>query len=103
MISINPDELIPVLEKNPWTTMLILFYTTTCNKCHFWMDELDKLDWVDVFKCDIQDSAEAINKFNIQSVPTLIKFVNGIEENRIEEVQPNSVVKEVFELEKAEE
>ena len=92
------DEFISEHQK-----VIILFYSDTCNKCHFWIKNLTGLldeyteDWDPyVVAYNAWEDSELCNKLNITSVPMLIAFENGEELWRLDEIQTNDFIKDYF-------
>lgn len=79
--------------------VLVLCYSDTCNKCHFWEQELSKLELdIGIWKYNAGDDQEFCKEFELTNVPVLILFENGKAVKRLEEVQPNDYVLSYFEL-----
>lgn len=101
---------IPIIYK--WTLdefisqhnkVLILFYSDTCIKCHFWIKNLTSLadkwddDWEPfVVAYNAWEDIDICNKLNISSVPMLIAFEDWEEIWRLDEIQPNDFIKNYF-------
>lgn len=101
---------IPIISK--WTLdefisqhnkVLILFYSDTCSKCHFWIKNLTSLaderdeDWEPfVIAYNAWEDIDICNKLNISSVPMLIAFEDWEEIWRLDEIQPNDFIKNYF-------
>lgn len=83
--------------------VIVLFYSDTCNKCHFWIKNLAALtderteDWDPyIVAYNAWEDSELCNKLNITSVPMLIAFENGEELGRLDEIQTNDFIKNYF-------
>lgn len=92
------DEFISEHQK-----VIMLFYSDTCNKCHFWIKNLTWLldeyieDWDPyIVAYNAWEDSELCNKLNITSVPMLIAFENGEELWRLDEIQTNDFIKDYF-------
>lgn len=80
--------------------VLVLCYSDTCNKCHFWETELAKLElniWIG--KYNAGNDPEFCKDFDLTNVPVLVLFENGKAIKKLEEVQPNDYVLSYFEIE----
>ena len=94
----NVKSLIKDCEK-----VLIFYITETCNKCHFWMSDLEKhIDeineaWVQIYIYDASKDPEACKDLNINAAPTLIYYKDWEEVNRLEEVSPFDLVRKLYE------
>ena len=83
--------------------VLILFYSDTCIKCHFWIKNLASLtdEWTEdwnplVVAYNAWEDVDICNKLNISSVPMLIAFEDWEEIWRLDEIQPNDFIKNYF-------
>lgn len=84
--------------------VIVIFFSDTCNKCHFWMNNLIDLadeydeDWDPfVVAYNAWEDSELCSRLNLTSVPMLIAFENWEEIGRIDEVQTNDFIKNYFE------
>lgn len=83
--------------------VIVIFYSDTCNKCHFRMNNLIDLavEWWDnsdpfVVAYDAGNDSELCEKLWLTSVPMLIAFENEEEIWRLDEVQTNDFIKDYF-------
>ena len=83
--------------------VIVIFYSDTCNKCHFWMNNLIDLAWERwedwdpfVVAYDAWSDAYLCERLWLSSVPVLIAFENWEEIGRIDEVQTNDFIKDYF-------
>lgn len=83
--------------------VIVIFYSDTCNKCHFRMNNLIDLaiEWWDnsdpfVVAYDAGNDSELCDRLWLTSVPMLIAFENWEELWRIDEVQTNDFIKDYF-------
>lgn len=83
--------------------VIVIFYSDTCNKCHFRMNNLIDLavEWWDnsdpfVVAYDAGNDSELCEKLWLTSVPMLIAFENWEEIWRLDEVQTNDFIKNYF-------
>lgn len=85
--------------ENAWN-VLVLCYTETCNKCHFWESELSKLEWMEIaiWKYDVSKDPEFCKTYDIMEVPALLLFENWRVIKRLNEIQNNEYVLTYFEL-----
>ena len=88
---------------NSHQKIIVLFYSDTCSKCHFWIKNLASLtdEWTEdwdpyVVAYNAWEDMEACNKLNISSVPMLIAFENWEEIWRLDEIQTNDFIKDYF-------
>lgn len=83
--------------------VIVIFYSDTCNKCHFRMNNLIDLaiEWWDnsdpfVVAYDAGNDSELCDRLWLTSVPMLIAFENWEEIWRLDEVQTNDFIKDYF-------
>ena len=83
--------------------VIVIFYSDTCGKCHFRMDNLADLaderdeDWDPfVVAYNAWDDPEVCKRLELFNVPMLIAFENGEEIWRIDEIQTNDFIKQKF-------
>lgn len=83
--------------------VIVIFYSDTCNKCHFRMNNLIDLavEWWDnsdpfVVAYDAGNDSALCEQLWLTSVPMLIAFENWEEIWRLDEVQTNDFIKDYF-------
>lgn len=82
--------------------VMILFITDTCNKCHFWMTDLEKHiddlqeDKVQIYIYDAWKDPDACQELNISTAPTLVYYKDWEEAGRLEEVSPFDLVVNLY-------
>lgn len=88
---------------NSHQKVIVLFYSDTCSKCHFWIKNLASLtdEWTEdwdpyIVAYNAWEDVDTCNKLNISSVPMLIAFENWEEIWRLDEIQPNDFIKDYF-------
>lgn len=87
-------------------SVLLLCYTDTCNKCHFWEWELSKLeDEIDVpmWKYNAGNDADFCKKYDLTEVPVLLLLESWRVVKKLPEIQNNEYVLTYFELNKCQE
>lgn len=62
--------------------VLIDFYADWCGPCKMLLPILDEIDFTDVLKVNVDELPEIAKRFGVMSIPTLIFFNNGLEQNR---------------------
>ena len=62
--------------------VLIDFYADWCGPCKMLLPILDEIDFTDVLKVNVDEQPEIAKRFGVMSIPTLIFFNNGLEQNR---------------------
>lgn len=58
------------------------FYADWCGPCKMLLPILDEIDFTDVLKVNVDELPEIAKRFGVMSIPTLIFFNNGLEQNR---------------------
>lgn len=83
--------------------VIVLFYSDTCSKCHFWIKNLSSLtdEWTEdwdpyIVAYNAWEDIDMCNKLNISSVPMLIAFEDWEEIWRLDEIQTNDFIKDYF-------
>ena len=81
MITHNDDNIDQLLDEN--TRVIILFGATWCGPCKafkpkFQTISLENPDIVFAY-CDVEETRATTSDLNIQSVPTIVGFFDGIE------------------------
>ena len=61
---------------------IIDFYADWCGPCKMLLPILDEIDFTDVLKVNVDEQPEIAKRFGVMSIPTLIFFNNGLEQNR---------------------
>lgn len=81
--------------------VIVIFFSDTCNKCHFRMNNLIDLadeydeDWDPfVVAYNAWEDPELCKRLNLTTVPMLVAFENWEEIGRIDEVQTNDFIKD---------
>lgn len=83
--------------------VIVIFFSDTCNKCHFRMSNLVDLAWERdedwdpyVVAYNAWEDLDLCKSLDILNVPLLIAFENGEEVWRMDEVQTNDFIKKHF-------
>ena len=80
--------------------VLVLCYSDTCNKCHFWESELSKLEWlsIPIWKYNAWNDPTFCSMYDITQVPVLMLLESWRVKKKLDEVQNNEYVLTYFEL-----
>ena len=62
--------------------VIVDFYADWCGPCKMLLPILDEIDFTDVLKVNVDELPEIAKRFGVMSIPTLIFFNNGLEQNR---------------------
>jgi len=83
--------------------VIVLFYSDTCNKCHFWIKNLVSLtdEWTEdwdpyIVAYNAWEDPILCKRLEIASVPMLVAFENWEEIWRLDEIQTNDFIKDYF-------
>lgn len=59
--------------------VIVDFYAEWCGPCKMQARVLDELNEYNIVRINVDDEPELAKKYGVMSIPTLIKFKNGIE------------------------
>ncbi len=62
--------------------VLVDFYADWCGPCKMLLPVLDEIDFTDVIKVNVDEYPEIAKRFGIMSIPSLLFFKNGLEQDR---------------------
>jgi len=85
MITRNDEDIEQLLDEN--TRVIVLFGATWCGPCKtfkpkFQTVSLENPDIVFAY-CDVEETRDLSTDLNVQSVPTVISFFDGIEDETV--------------------
>lgn len=61
---------------------IVDFYADWCGPCKMLIPVLDEIDFTDVIKVNVDEFPGIAQKFGIMSIPSLLFFKNGLEQDR---------------------
>ncbi len=61
---------------------IVDFYADWCGPCKMLIPVLEEIDFTDVIKVNVDEYPEIAQKFGIMSIPSLLFFKNGLEQDR---------------------
>ncbi len=61
---------------------IVDFYADWCGPCKMLIPVLDEVDFTDVIKVNVDEYPGIAQKFGIMSIPSLLFFKNGLEQDR---------------------
>lgn len=77
-------------------TCIVDFYADWCGPCKMLLPVLDEIDFVDIIKVNVDEYPEIAKKFGIMSIPTLVFFKDGLEQEREIGYRGIDEIKETF-------
>jgi thioredoxin-like negative regulator of GroEL len=78
---------------------LIKFASPTCNPCKILENQIKDVDFgVPVEKVDISIDKDAVNKYNLRSLPTVIMFRGDLEVGRLVGIKTVQDIKDLVKL-----
>ena len=89
----SETEFYKIIEKE---TCIVDFYADWCSPCQMLLPVLDEIDFTDVYKVNVDKWANIAKKFGIMSIPTLIFFKGGLEQEREIGYRGLEEIKETF-------
>ena len=63
-------------------TCIVAFYADWCGPCKMLLPVLDEIDFTDIIKVNVDEFPDIAKRFGIMSIPTLIFFKDGLEQER---------------------
>ena len=77
-------------------TCIVDFYADWCGPCKMLLPVLDEIDFTDIIKVNVDLFPEIAKKFGIMSIPTLVFFKDGLEQEREIGYRGLDEIKETF-------
>ena len=77
-------------------TCIVDFYADWCGPCKMLLPVLDEIDFTDIIKINVDEYPEIAKKFGIMSIPTLVFFKDGLEQEREIGYRGIDEIKETF-------
>lgn len=88
------DNYLEIINKDNW---IVDFYADWCGPCKMLGPVLEKIDFANVLKINVDEFSELASKFGIMSIPTLIFYKNGCEKGKIIGFHNLEEIKKTFE------
>lgn len=77
-------------------TCIVDFYADWCGPCKMLLPVLDEIDFTDIIKVNVDEYPEIAKKFGVMSIPTLVFFKDGLEQEREIGYRGIDEIKETF-------
>ena len=77
---------------------IVDFFANWCGPCKMLLPVLDEIDFADVIKVNVDEYPGIAKRFGIMSIPTLLFFKNGLEQNREIGYRGLDEIKESFKI-----
>ncbi len=92
------------LSEIPSGKVVIDFFATWCGPCKriapVYISLAEKFPSITFLKCDVDEAEEVSLKYIIESLPTFIFLVNGVEHGRVEGANLNALIEGIERMEK---
>ncbi len=75
----SENEFYELIKENE---CIVDFYADWCGPCKMLIPVLDEVDFTDVIKVNVDEYPGIAQKFGIMSIPSLLFFKNGLEQDR---------------------
>ena len=89
----NESDFLDIVSKQ---TCIVDFYADWCGPCKMLLPVLDEIDFADILKVNVDDFPDIAKRFGIMSIPTLLFFKNGLEQEREIGYRGLDEIKETF-------
>ena len=73
------EEFYEIIKEGP---IIVDFYADWCGPCKMLLPVLDEIDFATILKVNVDEFPDIAKRFGIMSIPTLVFFKNGLEQNR---------------------
>ncbi len=73
------EDLLSLISKDLW---VVDFYADWCGPCQMLAPILEKVDFINVMKVNVDEFPEIAQKYGVMSIPTLVFFKDGEEKTK---------------------
>ena len=73
------EDFYEIIKEGP---IIVDFYADWCGPCKMLLPVLDEIDFATILKVNVDEFPDIAKRFGIMSIPTLLFFKNGLEQNR---------------------
>ena len=89
------EEFYEIIKEGP---IIVDFYADWCGPCKMLLPVLDEIDFATILKVNVDEFPDIAKRFGIMSIPTLLFFKNGLEQNREIGYRGLDEIKEAYKL-----
>ena len=89
------EDFYEIIKEDP---IIVDFYADWCGPCKMLLPVLDEIDFATILKVNVDNFPDIAKRFGIMSIPTLLFFKNGLEQNREIGYRGLDEIKEAYKL-----
>ena len=89
------EDFYEIIKEGP---IIVDFYADWCGPCKMLLPVLDEIDFATILKVNVDNFPDIAKRFGIMSIPTLLFFKNGLEQNREIGYRGIDEIKEAYKL-----
>ena len=89
------EDFYEIIKEGP---IIVDFYADWCGPCKMLLPVLDEIDFATILKVNVDEFPDIAKRFGIMSIPTLLFFKNGLEQNREMGYRGLDEIKEAYKL-----
>lgn len=89
------EDFYEIIKEGP---IIVDFYADWCGPCKMLLPVLDEIDFATILKVNVDNFPDIAKRFGIMSIPTLLFFKNGLEQNREIGYRGLDEIKEAYKL-----
>ena len=89
------EDFYEIIKEGP---IIVDFYADWCGPCKMLLPVLDEIDFATILKVNVDEFPDIAKRFGIMSIPTLLFFKNGLEQNREIGYRVLDEIKEAYKL-----
>ncbi|MGN1379136.1 MAG: thioredoxin [Bacilli bacterium] len=89
------EDFYEIIKEGP---IIVDFYADWCGPCKMLLPVLDEIDFATILKVNVDEFPNIAKRFGIMSIPTLLFFKNGLEQNREIGYRGLDEIKEAYKL-----
>lgn len=89
------EDFYEIIKEGP---IIVDFYADWCGPCKMLLPVLDEIDFATILKVNVDEFPDIAKRFGIMSIPTLLFFKNGLEQNREIGYRSLDEIKEAYKI-----